>query len=138
MDPTTQPGHDEQAGDPGESKFEGRDVTGSKEGQVSIRLSRKPVSDEPEAFLRNLNRRKSYVPRWTIRLFGNLGDLAGQTEIGLPVCATVDAMKESLYATCPQLKQATFAIAVNQKIVTGNQALNPGDEIALLPPFSGG
>jgi molybdopterin converting factor small subunit len=38
----------------------------------------------------------------------------------------------------PTLNQQTFVIAVNHKMAEADLILTKGDEVALLPPFSGG
>lgn len=38
----------------------------------------------------------------------------------------------------PQLQTMSFKIAINQTIVAEDSIIYEGDEIALLPPFSGG
>ncbi len=50
----------------------------------------------------------------------------------------VDALKIWLSNTYPELNDLQISIAVNKKIVHYNIMLNDGDEVALLPPFSGG
>ena len=44
-----------------------------------------------------------------------------------------------LVATWPALNDATFVIAVNRKIISDkDHPISENDEVALLPPFSGG
>lgn len=44
-----------------------------------------------------------------------------------------------LLTTWPALKEATFVVSVNRKIVNDlSHPIHESDEIALLPPFSGG
>lgn len=38
----------------------------------------------------------------------------------------------------PQLKELKLRIAVNQKIISENTALQNNDVVALMPPYSGG
>jgi molybdopterin synthase sulfur carrier subunit len=130
-----------QPDDSAKNDISANDVTGSETGQVltrRIRTDSDDADDLSEVFIRNRNSNEKAAPMLKVRLFGNLCDLAGQTEINLPVCSDMVTLKETLYLTFPHLKQATFAIAVNRKIVSGNQSIHTGDEIALLPPFSGG
>ncbi|WP_339609426.1 MoaD/ThiS family protein [uncultured Planktosalinus sp.] len=47
-------------------------------------------------------------------------------------------MKKKLQQQYPALVELTFSIAVNKKIIQQKTLLNPEDEVALLPPFSGG
>jgi len=50
----------------------------------------------------------------------------------------IDALKICLSNAYPELNELKISIAVNKKIVHENMLLNDGDEVALLPPFSGG
>lgn len=49
-----------------------------------------------------------------------------------------DSLKEKLFEQFPQLKSATFMLAVNRKLITVKSSLNENDEVAIMPPFSGG
>jgi molybdopterin converting factor small subunit len=49
-----------------------------------------------------------------------------------------DSVCEKLKADFPELNNLSFAIAVNQILITKNTALKYGDEVALMPPYSGG
>lgn len=52
---------------------------------------------------------------------------------------TVDELKKQLAALYPRLKQlTTFMIAVNGEYATADQVINANDEIAIIPPVSGG
>lgn len=52
--------------------------------------------------------------------------------------ADTDMLELDLKNKFPQLKNFTYRIAVNKEIINKNTKLNDGDEIAFLPPFSGG
>lgn len=43
-----------------------------------------------------------------------------------------------LHNSYPQLKGLSYVLAVNRKIIHDNTHLMQGDEVAVLPPFSGG
>ena len=51
--------------------------------------------------------------------------------------ATIADLKEQLFDKYPELKSKEFQVAQNQEIVS-NDTLISGEELALLPPFSGG
>jgi sulfur-carrier protein len=51
---------------------------------------------------------------------------------------TLLEVQSKLQETYPELKNANYSFALNQSIIQGNIALKNQDEIALLPPFSGG
>ena len=76
-----------------------------------------------------------------VLLFGIAKDIAGQNEIAFDMerPITVKQFKESLQKQYPDLESlAHFAVAVNQEFASDNQVINETDEIALLPPVSGG
>jgi molybdopterin converting factor small subunit len=78
----------------------------------------------------------------TIRLFGRLHDLAGAAELPrrFPAGATVGSAWEALSAEFPSLAPyARFvSAAVNADFARMSSALADGDEVAFLPPVSGG
>ncbi|MGC1871672.1 MAG: molybdenum cofactor biosynthesis protein MoaE [Acidobacteriaceae bacterium] len=77
-----------------------------------------------------------------VLLFGALKDLrARETEtVELPEQATVAEFLRGFFTVAPQLKKyaGSLAIAVNREYALPTQVLREGDEIALLPPVSGG
>lgn len=76
----------------------------------------------------------------TIKFFASIAAITGCESIALED-ATSDTyvLRERLEARWPTLKNATYALAVNRVIVSSEPfALSEGDEVALLPPFSGG
>ncbi len=80
--------------------------------------------------------------RVTIRLFGRLRDMAGASEIPreLPEAATVATAWALLSAEYPQVAPYARAVsaAVNADFAKMTAALADGDEVAFLPPVSGG
>lgn len=57
----------------------------------------------------------------------------------LPVGATVDDLLRALHAEFPELgSSGRVSIAVNAEYVDRHHALSEGDEVALIPPVSGG
>jgi MoaE-MoaD fusion protein len=78
----------------------------------------------------------------TIRLFATLKDRAGQDkiQINLSQPATVQTLLSTLADAYPALKPSlpTTLVAVNKDFAFPNTSLQPGDEIALFPPVSGG
>lgn len=77
-----------------------------------------------------------------VRLFARLRDIAGAEfiEAELPAESTVATLRSALAVKYPDL--AGFlqrsAIAVRQEFANGHQVLNEDDEVALIPPVSGG
>ena len=80
-----------------------------------------------------------------ILLFGKLKDAFGQPSIEWPGSpTTVAELRAGLIARNPDLADLlmprAMRIAVNQELVAdeAGRRLSPGDEVALLPPLSGG
>lgn len=77
-----------------------------------------------------------------ILLFGALKEwMAHDREtMELPGNSTVEELLHRYVANAPQLKEfmASLAVAVNREYAAPTQILHEGDEVALLPPVSGG
>ena len=80
--------------------------------------------------------------RVTVRLFARLRDLAGTGELvrEVPGPATVQTVWKSLTAEMPSLAQyeGTMSVAVNAEYARMAANVHDGDEVAFLPPVSGG
>lgn len=80
--------------------------------------------------------------RIRVRLFAILKDAAGTGELALdmPDGATVDSARQALEIQFPQLEKylSRVAFAVNQSYVKADTPLRADDELALIPPVSGG
>ncbi|MBM3819017.1 MAG: molybdopterin converting factor subunit 1 [Acidimicrobiia bacterium] len=80
--------------------------------------------------------------RVTVRLFARLRDLAGSGELVRDVegPATVKTVWDSLVADVPALVEyeRTMSVAVNAEYARMAAAVKDGDEVAFLPPVSGG
>ncbi len=80
--------------------------------------------------------------RVTVRLFGRLHDLAGATELerDVPAGATVGDAWRQLASEMPSLAAYSRSIsaAVNADYARMTTPLSEGDEVAFLPPVSGG
>jgi molybdopterin converting factor subunit 1 len=80
--------------------------------------------------------------RVTIRLFARLRELAGTGELArdVPTEATVDAVWQALVRDYPAMAayKPSLSCAVNAEYARFKTAVNDGDEIAFLPPVSGG
>ncbi len=77
-----------------------------------------------------------------VRLFANLRELVGEREITItvPTGVTVNYLNNEILNKYPQLKSFSnkFVTSVNCKVTTGDTVITSSDEIALLPPVSGG
>ena len=80
--------------------------------------------------------------RVTIRLFARLRDLAGSGELvrDVPGPATVQSVWRALVVEMPALGEyeRTMSVAVNADYARMSAPVSDGDEVAFLPPVSGG
>lgn len=75
------------------------------------------------------------------KAFGIAREIIGQSEWEeeLPSSVTLDDLRITLISRYPSLKTVvSFSLAVNQTYVSSNLALKDGDEVAIIPPVSGG
>lgn len=77
-----------------------------------------------------------------VKLFGITRDIIGESEIVVPKAypmQTVGDLKYWLYKQYPPLKQLnSLAVAVNHSYAEDDTLLGSGEEVALIPPVSGG
>ncbi len=77
-----------------------------------------------------------------VLLFASLRDIAGKGQLELEVeeNCTVEDLSKKLYELYPKVEsfKSSVRIALNQEFVEGDIELRDGDEIAYLPPVSGG
>ena len=80
--------------------------------------------------------------RVTIRLFAGYRERVSATRIDLdlPEGSTVGHMAEEMLRAYPTLgaDPSRLVVAVNQEYRDHEFTLSPGDEVALIPPVSGG
>jgi molybdopterin converting factor subunit 1 len=80
--------------------------------------------------------------RVTIRLFARLRDIAGATELARDVApdSTIRSVWRQLVDEFPELAayERSISSALNADYARMEQRLNDGDEVAFLPPVSGG
>ena len=75
-----------------------------------------------------------------ILTFGIVKEILGNTSvIGSDSDISVAALKTKLEEQYPRLKQlSSFMIAVNGEYAGEDTIIKPGDEVAIIPPVSGG
>ena len=80
--------------------------------------------------------------RVNVRLFARLRDIAGTSDLvrELPSGSTARALWDGLAAEFPDLApyRGSVSTAVNEEYARMDSTLSEGDEIAFLPPVSGG
>ncbi|GJL78084.1 MAG: hypothetical protein NPINA01_10730 [Nitrospinaceae bacterium] len=80
----------------------------------------------------------------TLKYFASLKSIAGKEEeqLDLGSQATVQQLSETLSKTTPQIGEMIrgkkIMVSVNQDVADLNTVIHDGDEVAFLPPFSGG
>lgn len=73
-----------------------------------------------------------------IKYFGLIAEITKCDEETLEFTkSTISDLKKILFGKYPELKNKDFQVAQNQEIVA-NDTIVSGEELALLPPFSGG
>lgn len=76
-----------------------------------------------------------------VLLFAGLADVAGQRELTLGAGdppRTVGELEARLREQWPALAAKPFRVAVNQRYAAADDPLGADDELALIPPVSGG
>jgi molybdopterin converting factor subunit 1 len=80
--------------------------------------------------------------RVTVRLFARLRDIAGAAELTRDIAqgATIRSVWRQLAGEYPELGpyERSISSAVNADYARMDQVLSDGDEVAFLPPVSGG
>ena len=77
-----------------------------------------------------------------LQLFAALRERAGRAELrltGLSEGLSVEELKQALERAHPELGSlAHVAVVIGTSYAVAGQRIGPGDELALLPPVSGG
>jgi molybdopterin synthase sulfur carrier subunit len=80
--------------------------------------------------------------RVTVKLFARLRDVAGTSEIvrEVPAGTTVRSVWRELAAEFPEIAsyERSISAAINADYAKMDEVLADGDEVAFLPPVSGG
>ncbi|HUQ92910.1 MAG TPA: molybdenum cofactor biosynthesis protein MoaE [Bryobacteraceae bacterium] len=80
--------------------------------------------------------------RVQVLFFGMLKDITGVTQQSIEVApgSRLEAVFEHYAGQCPRLRDAARSVvmALNRQFVTRDAMLSDGDEVAFLPPVSGG
>jgi molybdopterin synthase sulfur carrier subunit len=77
----------------------------------------------------------------TVLAFGVAKDIFGgsSVEAELKDAATTDDLKSELEGRFPKLKAlSSYMVAINNEYANGDEAIKVTDEIAIIPPVSGG
>ena len=71
-------------------------------------------------------------------VFGVLTDVIGNSVFEMEAPSDSDTLIQILGNSYPFLQNYRFEIAINKQKINSNITLNEMDEVALLPPYSGG
>jgi len=80
----------------------------------------------------------------TVRFFALLKEMAGKEELEFPLKGEMflkdfmDRLKDTMPEIVEMARKRRVLVSVNQEFATMDTIIKDGDEIALLPPFSGG
>lgn len=72
-----------------------------------------------------------------IQLYGQLKQMTGESEL-FTDAADTEGLTREMARRYPVLENLTYLIAVDRNIVQQNTPIKAGQELALLPPYSGG
>ena len=76
-----------------------------------------------------------------ILLFGIAREIVGSSKLQFDLDAPLDvkSFKQMLQNKYPRMNHLSYyKVAINQEFAEDGQLLNEGDEVALIPPVSGG
>ena len=80
----------------------------------------------------------------TLKYFASLRDIAEKEEDSLDIenPITIDQLSDIISKTTPKMgaiiREKKVMISVNEEIASADTIIHDGDEVAFLPPFSGG
>ena len=80
----------------------------------------------------------------TVKYFGSLKAIAEKEEEQIEVQSSIsmDQLSDIISKTSPKMadiiRDNKIMVSVNQEMVDANTVIHDGDEVAFLPPFSGG
>lgn len=75
-----------------------------------------------------------------VKLFASSRELVGENEVQINFAdkTTVGNLRKKIVEMYPALSKITFVIAVNHKVTDDSTVIDHSDEVAILPPVSGG
>ena len=75
-----------------------------------------------------------------VKLFASSRELVGENEVRISLTdqTTVGNLRKKIVEMYPALSKITFVVAVNHKVSDDSAVINNSDEVAVLPPVSGG
>ena len=101
------------------------------------------AGNDPKYF-RNINTQQELreaekkMEQLRIKAFGMLAEKLPESDFTFPACRNTEELLTELTKKYPVLESHKFSLSVDQQMVQENTSLKGDEEIALLPPFSGG
>ncbi|MCD6346452.1 MAG: MoaD/ThiS family protein [Bacteroidales bacterium] len=74
----------------------------------------------------------------TLLYFGAISEICGKNNENLIFTGSVLELQKVLINKYPKLSSESYQFALNKEISSMSDEIRAGDEIALLPPFTGG
>ena len=73
-----------------------------------------------------------------IVFFGKLKEFSNTDTEYWSACNDTEALRAEIFRRYPGMKGMPFLIAVNEELIHSNTKINPGDRVAVMPPYAGG
>ena len=70
--------------------------------------------------------------------FGLISEICGKNSEEINFSGKIDDLRNILIQKYPALLSVEYQFAVNQEVSSMTDKVSAGDEVALLPPFTGG
>lgn len=70
--------------------------------------------------------------------FGQLTTIIGSNNMTIEDIKDTESILLYIGERFPEIKNAKYVIALNNEVIQNNTVLKEGDNLAFLPPFSGG
>jgi molybdopterin converting factor subunit 1 len=85
-------------------------------------------------------REEQTYPTITVKLFASSREITGKDKITLKLSEKMTALdlRRMILEQYPQIARIQFVIAINRKIADDATTVEQMDEVAILPPVSGG
>ena len=81
---------------------------------------------------------KRFIMEVKVLFFGVLAEVTGTSCKHYPDVSRMEDLRLRITDDFPEIMHYNYRIALNNVIIVGEPSLQPGDEVAFLPPFAGG
>jgi molybdopterin converting factor small subunit len=73
-----------------------------------------------------------------VMVFGELAERTGFHSMKMLHLSDTAGVVAEIRRRCPDIESLPFLVAVNKEVIRENTPLKDGDQVVLMPPFSGG